>query len=149
MNILKKYLDNSKLKEVIKFFVTGVSAFVVDLSLVYFFTFIVFEGNDMLLIGFISVSKGLAAAISLQVSFLLNRIWTFKASDKRTLPQVVKFLFINLFNFGYAVVLFSFFSFTLTELGVPNAIEPGISNFLTESVKMVTTFFFYKYFVFK
>ncbi len=136
-------------KQIIKYLISGFTAFFIDIVVLNLMVFLVFSGEDKQLISFISISKTVSATVGISASFLLNRQWAFDAKEGKILDQIFKYIFVVLFNFAFAVILYSFFSAISQEIGLPKLFVTTGSNILTEAVKMVTTYFFYKYFVFK
>lgn len=149
MKFIIKLKNKFITKEFLKYFVSGVSAFLVDLGLLNLIIFVLFEGDDKLAFDAISIAKIISSGIAIIVSFTLNRNWAFVAKNSKMRYQVLKYAFVVTFNYFFAIALYSFFYKLLLGIGVSKELSVNAGNFLTEGIKMVTTFFFYKYFVFK
>lgn len=135
--------------EFIKYFISGVSAFLIDLAVLNFFVFVAFSGEDEFLFDTISISKTVSSAVGISVSFLLNRAWTFKATGGSLSLHVLKYGLMVGFNFAFSVLLYSLFYIISTEIGISTELAVTSSNVATEAVKMITSFILFKYFVFK
>lgn len=155
--MIKMVIQNGKLilhdKEKIRYFFSGISAFLVDNAVLLFVAYTFFSNdtqNDVLILGFLSASKTISAAVGNLVSFTLNRQWAFEATGGHVAMHALKFLFVMSFNYLFAVVLYTIFSqiaFQIAFLSL--GIAKLTANIATEGVKMITTYFLYKYFVFR
>ena len=83
---------------VVKFVISGGSAFVVHIALMYFFT--EFLGWHYL------ISATVSFVSSIAVGFSMNKFWTFVNSSIKGIPlQLSLYIVINLFNLGLNVLL--------------------------------------------
>lgn len=149
MEIISKLKNKFLTKEFLKYFLSGITAFLVDLTLLNIFVFLLFKGDDKTILGTLSIAKILSSGIAMGVSFSLNRNWAFLAKNSKLRYQLIKFAAVMLFNYIFAITLYSIFYKLILEIGISKELGVSLSNLLTEGIKMVTTFFFYKYFVFK
>ena len=91
----------------VRFLITGILAFLTTLSLLYVFT----EWFSLWYL----YSATVAYAISIAVSFVLQKYWTFRnGTSTATRAQFVRFIFLNIINIGLNACGVYF----LTELGL-------------------------------
>ncbi|BCX14315.1 MAG: hypothetical protein KatS3mg085_847 [Candidatus Dojkabacteria bacterium] len=137
--------------EKIKYFVSGFSAFLIDnavLIIVSATLFKSYENQELLIFGILSASKTISSSVGLTFSFILNRNWAFEAKNENVRIQIFRFVLVFIFNFFFAVLLYTIFSQILFLIDIQQQIASITSNLMAETVKMVTTYLWYKYFVF-
>jgi len=152
--MIKKAID----KKFVRFFISGGISFLVDTIVLALTTFLIFQGQNVTILGTISIPKLLSAAVGLTTNFLLNRNWVFKVNNDRKIQnQAFKFILFSIINVFFASIIYNIYLgaiFYLADLvhfdinGLNNTIIL-IANLATEGTKMVISFFGYKYFVFK
>lgn len=134
-------------KEFLRFFIVGVSATVLDFSIL-FFQISVLKSNPFLQFNVggvvlnISVANAISALIAIIFSFIAQRLWTFDAKGTKIGNQALKYAIVVAFTYAYTNILFGSFvkDFGITEL---------ISKLIVTAMQMVTSYILYKFFVFK
>jgi putative flippase GtrA len=147
LNYWKIIIKNEKFK----YFLSGILSFVIDNFVLIIVTATIlkdYEKQDILILGFLSTAKTISSSIGLTFSFILNRQWAFKATDGNIKKQIIKFIFVFVFNFFFAILLYTIFSQILFLLKLSRTMVKLLSNLSAETIKMITTFVWYKYFVF-
>lgn len=137
----------------VKFFISGVSAFLVDLVILNLVSYIFFEGGNYSLFELVSVPKLVSASIALLFNFYLNRRWVFQVESTSATRQGVKFIAVAFLNLIVASIFFDIYHEIVAQFFSNGALTPAlintISNFASEATKMIFSFVLYKYFVFK
>lgn len=126
--------------EFIRYFVTGISVFVVDFCLLSFFTYVL-DINQRIL-GVYDVANVMATLIALFLTFSINRWWTFgiKSKDKVAFHGG-KFLIAAAIVWNVNNACFGL----LIELGV----FLPIAKVAVMAVQMVVNYVVYKFVVFR
>ena len=140
----------------VKFFITGLSAFAIDLILLNIFSFLFFRGTNYSILNIISVPKLMSSTVALIWGFIINRNWVFSAKTQSYKRQAVKYIAYSIFNVIFGSVLFNFFYPILSSVsGVLNlsenlekALSNTLANVITAAIQMCTSFVAYKYLVF-
>lgn len=159
MSIIKKIKDTFFTPRFIKFFITGVTAFAIDFSL---YTVGIKAGLPILLANSISI------AISIIVNYTINRFWVWQSKEKKVALEFGKFILVQGFNFlanNLFLLLFIAINVSAIVLNIAGFIseklqetlgfiegEDGnklLAKFFATSIQLVTSFLFYKFFVFK
>lgn len=84
-------LPGARIREGMRFLLIGGACFLLGLLLVYVFT-------DHLRLHYL-LSLSLALLIVNVVGWLLNRSWTFNVAPRRSLPEFLRYLLVNLAGF--------------------------------------------------
>lgn len=136
----------------VRFFLTGGVAYLVDLSFLIIFKAFIFNGENVTVLGIISLPQLFAAILGLSVSFLLNKLWVFK-SKKNVKLQLTKFILVSLLNALLASILFTVYYSAINSIyfvaSVDDKIIVTFSSVLKELTKMGFSYFLYNSFVFK
>lgn len=98
------------------------------------------------------ISIVLAFVIGTFVSFILNKIFTFKAKDEKTLIQSVKFAFVAIAGYLLAIAVSVVLTCLYNLIGItvltPEKVE-GIIHLMTIGIITLYNFLAMKYFSFK
>lgn len=135
-----------------RYFVSGVTAFLIDTMIFNFLIFFVFEENLVVLLPNLSLPKLISGSIGIIFSFLFNRYWTFKDSKGNTFLYSVKMLISYIAAILVGAMLVTVFLDIFNSIEILEAVDfifPTAANFLTAATLMVVNYFVYKYFVFK
>lgn len=141
---LWKYYFNNKF---IIFFVVGVSAFLVDISVLFLQRDLLKfdpEINLLTLDNFVVnlyIANVIAVIAALTFGFFLNRFWTFKETAGKAKHQIWQYYFVSIFNLLINNLIYG----TLVPLGV----HPFMAKVFATFVQMFTSFALYKLVVFK
>lgn len=138
MSSLKKFIKLIKSREFAKFFVVGISAFVLDFLLLQFFIklFNIPESNNLEQ----TLANIGSVAISVSYNFFIQKVWAFK-SKNRSVGEAGKFISVHFFNLVvYQTIFFSVVNFFLPS---------WLSKIIVTSVQIFSSFLLYKFFVFK
>lgn len=135
-----KFTDLMKSKEFQKFFVVGISSFLLDFAILNFLLYIV--NLNTFLFGIISVPNLISSITAILFNYILQRRWTFKSENTAVIRESLKFFSVHGFNLIiFNGILFGF----LAQLGFP---KPLVKIFVT-GVQLFFSFALYKFFVFK
>ena len=159
MGIIKKVKDTFFTVKYIKFFITGITAFAIDFSL---FTIGIRAGLPILVANTISIG------ISIIANYTINRLWVWQSSEKKVGAEFGKFISVqgvnyvmnNIFLLIFVALTINNFLFLITDFISPSITtllgffegEEGnklLAKFFATAIQMVTSFLFYKFFVFK
>jgi putative flippase GtrA len=159
MGIIKKVKDTFFTPKYIKFFVTGLTAFAIDFS---FFALFSRLGLALLLANTLSIG------ISLTANYTINRLWVWKSREKKVAFEFGKFVTVQGFNYvmnNLFLVLFVSLNISIIVLNFSGLISSGLpetlgflegeegnkllAKFFATAIQMITSFLFYKFFVFK
>lgn len=159
MGILEKIKKTFFTPRYLKFFVTGLTAFLTD--------FLIFRagiraGLPTLLANTISVG------IAIIVNYTINRLWVFESKEKKVALEFGKFLLVQVINYVMNTgLLLLFVAVKVNDVlfGVLDSVIPTLSEKLTfimgeegnqllakfaaTSIQLVTSFLLYKFIVFK
>lgn len=133
-----------------RYFVAGVTGFLVDLLVLNILTFYFFNNDDPELIGIVSLSKLLSAFVGTTVSFLVNSQWSFKNKTGKFRSHAFRMIIVFFTNILLAALIYSLI-IDIIELQKVIDFEkasPSLANFLTSAIQMLLNFFIYKYIVF-
>lgn len=137
INFLKKLFLS---KEFSNFLIGGITAFLLDFTLLTFQTYILNFKYELL--GFIFIPNVISTTIALIYSFYFQKYISFKGNQAETRKQFPKFIFVSIFN----LVLFGVIVFgILIDLHIPIP----ITKLITTGMQMCSSFLLYKFFVFK
>ncbi len=135
-----------------RYFVSGVTAFLVDTAVLNIVIFLIFKSEGEALLGIITIPKLISGTIGIIVSFNLNRNWTFKSTDKPKMHQSIKMAFsytLSILLGSILITLYLDIFNSLDFLKLDSVVLPTIANFFTTASIMVLNYFIYKNFVFK
>ncbi len=136
-----KIKDKLLTREFILFFVGGVSAFLLDFGLLYFLVYVL--SFHPLLLGFISVSNLTSATIAVTYNFFFQRYLAFNTKgNNNAKSELTKFIGVQVFTvlFFGGLVFGLFLNIGLSVL---------VAKLITTVFQMISSYFLYKYFVFK
>lgn len=128
-------------RDLILFFVGGVTAFFLDLAILNFQVFVL-EFNPFVF-GIISIANIISVTIALTFNFFFQKFFSFTAGkSKRMKSELWRFILVQIFTiiFFGGIVFGIFFNL---GLGI------FISKVITTLFQMISSFFLYKFFVFK
>lgn len=135
-----KFADLLKSKEFQKFFIVGISSFILDFAILTFLLYVL-NYNEIVL-GIISVPNLISSVIAILFNYVLQRRWAFKSENTAILRESLKFFSVH----GFNLVVFNGVLFgLLAQLGFP---KPLVKIFVT-GVQLFSSFTLYKFFVFK
>lgn len=148
---IQRILNELHSEKFMRFFIVGISAYVIDTMVLYLLQKTIFSHDDSQIFGLIYTSKLFSSTIGLSVSFMLNRYWSFKATHKSAYGQAAKMLAVFIMNiFVSAVIYTTYFELlklqSLAELG---DLAIPLANAATTGTMMISNFFIYKLVVFK
>ncbi len=131
-----------------KFFITGITTFLIDNTVLNIVYYIVLGGEDYEVFEKISISKFTAGFVAIMVGFYINRNWSFKETrDKKARNQITRYFLIFGINLVVASVLFPIYKDLVTFM--PDRLEPSLANVITTSNIMFISYFSYRFFVFR
>ncbi len=140
MTIVKKIVTLLFTREIIMFFVGGISAFVLDLAILTFQTAILNFRAE--LFNIIFVPNIISTTIALVYSFYFQKFLTFKDNTKNQKKQLPLFFAVSIFNIlMFGGLVFGF----LIKLNLPIF----FSKIISTTFQMCSSFLFYKFLVFK
>lgn len=132
---VKKLLEQWLSIGFLKYFIVGISSFVVQITLLFLLTAVV--GLEKIPANVLSVF------ITMSFNFYLSNKWSFKNNNKNNRQKLVKFTIITILNYCFDTL----FAFPLM------AVTLGINQYLVKVIitgmMVVWNFFFYKLWVFK
>lgn len=140
---LKKFftlgLKVIKSKEFIRFFIIGISTFILDFTLLQIFLRVFgVPAEDHLKETIVNIGSSIIAII---VNYILQRTWAFESKTKNIVKESGKFFLVQGLNLIiFQTLLFSLVNYFLT---------PGISKVFVTGVQIAFSFVMYKFFVFK
>lgn len=154
-----KEISNKLLRlKFLRFFISGFTAFLVDTVTLALATFLLFQGQNVMLLNSISIPKLISSTVGLFTNFILNRKWVFKINTSETVKkQAIKFILFSVANVLFASIIYNIYLgivITIVETihldlnGLNNTVLL-LANIMTEGTKMVVSYFGYKYIVFK
>lgn len=127
-------------EEFIKFFVSGVAAFVIDFGLLWLLTHPL--NFNLKLLDFIFVPNIISTSIAILCSYIFQKYFAFETKDTSVKHELGKFILVQLSNLIlFNVVVFGF----LLILNIPVL----ITKVITMGMQMIYSFVLYKFFVFK
>lgn len=128
-----------KSKEFQKFFVIGISTFILDFTLLQIFlrAFNI-PPEDHARETVANIGSSL---IAIAVNYILQRSWAFQSKNKNIVRESGKFFLVQ----GLNLVLFQ----TLLFSAVNYLLTPGISKVIVTGIQIAFSFVMYKFFVFK
>lgn len=133
--IIKKLLTHWLSISFIKYFIVGISSFLIQVGLLFLFTDIV--NLDKV------TANILAAFAAISFNFYTSNKWSFKNNNKNHSQKIFKFTAITIFNYCFDTLL----AFPLM------AVTLGINQYLTKVIitglMVIWNFFIYKLWVFK
>lgn len=132
MNMLKKIL----LKQEIRYLISGGTAFLTE----YIIFFIIINIFDGLIIN--NIAQTISMILGAIVSFLLNKIWSFKKKDN-SLFQVIKYCIVfcfNLFVTNTLIYIITIYNVSINLM----IVKLGLVCMTT-----IWNFFLFKYFVYR
>lgn len=132
----------------LRYFISGVTAFSVDNIIL---NLLKFSGFNLQLFGFIYFAKVISSTVGVIVSFVLNRYWSFKATEVKVKPQAIKMFYTFVFNIFLGALLYSIY-FEIIQLQSFFSFgdfAPTLANIVATGTQMFITFFIYKFYVFK
>lgn len=128
-------------RDLILFFVGGVTAFFLDLAILNFQIFIL-DFNPFVF-GIVSVANVISVTIALTFNFFFQKFLSFTAGkSKKMKRELWRFVLVQIFTiiFFGGIVFGIFFNLGLGIL---------LSKIITTLFQMISSFFLYKFFVFK
>lgn len=134
MRILKTSLSSNTIRQIIRYLITGFTAFGIEYSL-YVLLFKVVGLN------YITASV-IVYALVFMFSFFVNRKWSFQSKGQIN-RQLILYFMLFLFNLVFANVFLLRF---LTDI---LGIDPLISPFLKMACVVCWNFFVYKFIIYK
>ncbi|SRR5260221_6718977 len=138
--VFQKVVSIIKSKEFQKFFIGGVSAFIIDFSILNILTY-VFKLNTYLF-GVIFLPNFISTTTAIIFNYFLQRTWTFKSQQKNLTQELVKFILVNVFN----LIVFNGIIFgLLSQAGIPIP----ITKVIVTALQLIVSYTLYKFFVFK
>lgn len=159
MSILQKIKSTFFTVRYLKFAVTGITAFVIDFTI---FSYLIKSGRHELFANSISIP------VSIVVNYLVNRFWVWDSKEKQVAMEFGKFLSVQGVNFvlnNLFLLLFIWINISNIVLTITDFISPTITEligfiegedgnkllakFTATGIQMITSFLFYKFFVFK
>lgn len=148
---LKNIIKELASEKFAKFFIIGVTAFVIDSFVLYILQKSIFSHEESKLLGLIYTSKLFSSIVGVSVSFTLNRYWSFKATHNRVHGQAFRMAIVFGINIFISAVIYSVY---YEILKYQNLIDLGdiaipFANAATIGTMMISNFFIYKLVVFK
>lgn len=128
-------------RDLILFFIGGVSAFFLDFFILNFLIFGL--GFNPFLLEFISVSNIISVTVALTFNFFFQKFFSFTAGKSNKMKRELwRFILVQIFTiiFFGGIVFGIFFNLGLGIL---------LSKIITTLFQMISSFFLYKFFVFK
>lgn len=110
------------MKELIRYFIAGVIATVINLSLYFIFTIFIFSPDKAIQL---QLANSIAWFLTTVVAYILNKGFVFKSEEKHNVKMILSFFSSRLFTLGIEnIMLFVF----VTTLGFSNKIIKIIAN---------------------
>jgi len=125
-------------KEFIRFFIIGVSTFIVDFGILTFLIYTV-DFNPTWL-GIFSGANVISTFIAITLSYTFNRFWSFGATEQSVIYQGGKY--IAVFSITYLLNNLIFGGFIIV------GVSPEIAKLFVTFLQMIWSYFMYKYIVF-
>ena len=122
-----------------RFFLVGVIAFIIDISLYYFLTHIGLS---------VSFSKASSFIAGTVFGYIVNSEYTFRA-QKNNYKLFLKYLCVYLFSMTGNIAINNFLNIYLSEFTVNLQIIKFISVILATTFSMIFNFLSLKYYVYK
>lgn len=138
----------------VKYFITGVSGFLIDLVVLTLATTLIFQGKNYSILGIMSAPKFISSTIALLFVFTVNRRWVFTSKEGKMHEQAIKFVIVCIFNVFLSSILYNFFysllePVVIEQIHLANGLLILGSSLITEAIKMLSSYFLYKKVVFK
>lgn len=90
--MLKKIFEIKIMKQIIRFGIVGIIAFIIDYALLYILT--EFMGIHYL------ISSTISFIVSLIINYILSIYWVFDVKRKQTIKEVSIFVFLSIIGLG-------------------------------------------------
>jgi putative flippase GtrA len=158
MDKIEKLYNQLTAIKFVKFFLSGGLAFLIDTSILLAIKYLFFGGEDVQILGTVSIAKLISSTAGILFMFTLNRNWVFSENkNKRISIQGAKYIAVTITNLLIANLLFSFYLSELAYLATISSADTttlggaitAFANLLSELSKMFISFFAYKYLVFR
>lgn len=132
----------------LRYFISGITAFSVDNIIL---NLLKFSGFNLQLFGFIYFAKVISSTVGVIVSFVLNRHWSFQATEVSVKPQAIKMFCTFVLNIIIGALLYSIYFeiIRLQNIFSFGNFAPTLANIVATGTQMFITFFIYKFYVFK
>lgn len=124
----------------IRFFIVGVTAFIVDAGLLYLLLYVL--NFNPIWFGLISIANVISVICGLVTSYMLNRIWSFEAREERIASQGMRFVAVFISIYIGNQILFGLLTVQLT-------MQPLVAKVVVTFVQMFVSYFLYRKVVFK
>ena len=92
IKLLKKIFEIKIMKQIIRFGIVGIIAFIIDYALLYILT--EFMGIHYL------ISSTISFIVSLIINYILSIYWVFDVKRKQTIKEVSIFVFLSIIGLG-------------------------------------------------
>lgn len=140
MRIGREILKIAKSEQFIKFVISGGTAFVVDFCVLTICLEVL--NFNLYVLGIISLANLLSLLCGMTTTFVLNRFWSFKATNSKVYQQGAKFLAVHIFSMIMNSLLFGLLTQYLF-------VSPYIAKIGVTGLQVIWNFPLYKFFVFR
>ncbi|MGI6169858.1 MAG: GtrA family protein [Christensenellales bacterium] len=123
-----------RLIQFIKFNIVGVVNTGIDFAVLWLLTSVFFMNP--------TVAKVISYSCGVLNSYILNRLWTFRAKDRWNMPELLKFIAVNLVALGVATLV-------LTLCQNVWGMQTILANLVATPFSLIVNFLGNKLFIFK
>lgn len=137
--IIKKLFDTVTSKQFVRFFVIGITAFIIDFSLLSLFILVFNIPAEEHLKQ--TVANVASSGIAIVINYFIQRNWAFESKNRNVGKEAGKFLGVHAFN----IIVFQSLLFSVVNYFLPAWLTKVIVTF----IQLASSFVLYKFFVFK